>query len=833
MDLGNYIFTVGLDDTSYKSGMKKMDTSLASFGKNASKTGSALTKKLSLPIVALGLVSIKAAADFEVASRKFAGAFKGAEKEASSAVENLNKNFGIATSEATSLLAFTGDLLKGFGATSKEAINLSNNTNELAAALAAYNGVPVARTSAAITKALLGEREGLKLLGVTIKETDLKQRLLEKGQKDLTGQALLLAKAEATLELAMEQSGDAVKNFAKNTDTLSFQSQALIGDLKDLGVQFGTILLPVIKEMVGGLSEFTEWVGDLDDDMKQWIITLAGFAAVAGPVIGAIGGISTALAFLAANPAVAALTAVTAIIVAVGTIGKIAEKKHVEKLSEQFGELAKSTGVAESELAAFSKQAELVAIDVGLMQWADSMEDVATQIGFISEETGLTIEQITQIGIESDNINEKFKGSLKTIQEQSIAAAEVTTELTEQESLTQQKLSDEEKISAELAEQQRIRQETETTYQSQWELNKSIIEGSRTELELLEEQIETTTRLGDASAQYNEDRILALQILQARKAELLDEEAQAVIDFEETQKERRLEQAEEKLELLEIEREELLIRAEEMGAETHEIEAYYDQARADLRTQEEEDKAQKRKDEVEAEKKKFQDMIKITKQFSGMAGGILLNLLAIKTNIIAKETQARIDGLDRESLGEEEYAKRVGEIQAEAALKQWEIEKQVFKVQQVTQTINSVMAGATAILQGYAQLGPIGGSIFAGFAAALTATELALIASQVPPPRPQLAEGGIVNPQAGGVPVTIGEAGDSEAVIPLNDAFYNRLAEAATGSAVGEAEDDESGSQPVILQNIMDGSILSETVVGYINNNQAGTQIKSKAIVNR
>lgn len=833
MDLGNYIFTVGLDDTSYKSGMKKMDTSLASFGKNASKTGSALTKKLSLPIVALGLVSIKAAADFEVASRKFAGAFKGAEKEASSAVENLNKNFGIATSEATSLLAFTGDLLKGFGATSKEAINLSNNTNELAAALAAYNGVPVARTSAAITKALLGEREGLKLLGVTIKETDLKQRLLEKGQKDLTGQALLLAKAEATLELAMEQSGDAVKNFAKNTDTLSFQSQALIGDLKDLGVQFGTILLPVIKEIVGGLSEFTEWVGDLDDDMKQWIITLAGFAAVAGPVIGAIGGISTALAFLAANPAVAALTAVTAIIVAVGTIGKIAEKKHVEKLSEQFGELAKSTGVAESELAAFSKQAELVAIDVGLMQWADSMEDVATQIGFISEETGLTIEQITQIGIESDNINEKFKGSLKTIQEQSIAAAEVTTELTEQESLTQQKLSDEEKISAELAEQQRIRQETETTYQSQWELNKSIIEGSRTELELLEEQIETTTRLGDASAQYNEDRILALQILQARKAELLDEEAQAVIDFEETQKERRLEQAEEKLELLEIEREELLIRAEEMGAETHEIEAYYDQARADLRTQEEKDKAQKRKDEVEAEKKKFQDMIKITKQFSGMAGGILLNLLAIKTNIIAKETQARIDGLDRESLGEEEYAKRVGEIQAEAALKQWEIEKQVFKVQQVTQTINSVMAGATAILQGYAQLGPIGGNIFAGFAAALTATELALIASQVPPPRPQLAEGGIVNPQAGGVPVTIGEAGDSEAVIPLNDAFYNRLAEAATGSAVGEAEDDESGSQPVILQNIMDGSILSETVVGYINNNQAGTQIKSKAIVNR
>ena len=45
----------------------------------------------------------------------------------------------------------------------------------------------------------------MKLLGIAIPETDLQQRLFEKGQNKLTGLALRQAKAEATLELVTQQ----------------------------------------------------------------------------------------------------------------------------------------------------------------------------------------------------------------------------------------------------------------------------------------------------------------------------------------------------------------------------------------------------------------------------------------------------------------------------------------------------------------------------------------------------------------------------------------------------------------------------------------------------
>ena len=58
--------------------------------------------------------------------------------------------------------------------------------------------------SQALTRAMLGERESLKLLGIVIREEDINVKLAAKGQKDLTGNALNLAKAQATLEIATE-----------------------------------------------------------------------------------------------------------------------------------------------------------------------------------------------------------------------------------------------------------------------------------------------------------------------------------------------------------------------------------------------------------------------------------------------------------------------------------------------------------------------------------------------------------------------------------------------------------------------------------------------------
>jgi len=418
-DIGSLVYKVEIDDKQAQANLKSMDKKLKSFGNEATKVGKSLSKNLTLPILAVGGASLKLASDFEVASRKFAGAFKGAEKEASDSVENLSDNFGMASSQATALLAFTGDLLKGFGASSKEALDLATNTNEVAAALAAYNGVPVKQASEAVTKALLGERESLKLLGVAIKETDIKQQLMLEGKDKLTGQALMLAKAEATLTLTMKQSKDAINEFSNNMDTAAFQTSELIADAKDLGVELGTALLPIFKDVIVSLSGLVGWFSDLSSEGKSFIITLGGIVAATPLLITAIGSISTALALLTGPVGwvTLAITGITILTAAVVTLGKKAHKEKIEALGDEFGELAKKTGVAEEEMEKFLEISELVAGAIS-RNWGAGIEEVAYQVGELSKNTGLTREQVVGIGIESEYVSDKQKEILGVIQEQ-------------------------------------------------------------------------------------------------------------------------------------------------------------------------------------------------------------------------------------------------------------------------------------------------------------------------------------------------------------------------------------------------------------------------------
>jgi hypothetical protein len=812
--IGDLYARLGLDDSELTKGLKNADSKMAAFGKKMTDIGKSLTTKVTLPIVGLGAAALKMAGDFEVASRKFAGAFAGAEEEASAAVENLSTNFGIASSEATRLLAFTGDLLKGFGATSQEAIQLAEDTNELAAALAAYNGVPVAQASEAITKALLGETESLKQLGVVIRQADVEKQLLAEGTADLTGQELLLAKAQATLGLAMGQSSDAVNNFADNTDTLNFQVSALVGEAKDLAVEFGTILLPVVKDLIAGVREGVEWFSKLDDETKKNILIAAGIAAAMGPVITAVGlaakavaGLQTALTFLAANPIVAAIAGVAALTAGVVALVKIGQQRKLDDLTEEFGELAEATGVADEDMKQFLQTAELVEGMFVRNQWSTSMEDVGSQIDQLSANLGLTREQVIGIIRQSENLNDEFKAMVeeierqRTVQEDLSATSQrreqqemrITAQQERQAEVAEEARQEEERITEELAEQEAIRQRVEQSYLDTRAEVLSILDSEKTEYEEIQEQLDRLAAHPWSGGQLEADRLAAVEILRKRQQEILDEEAKAA---EEAEKER-----------LEA------------------IDEYYRQkAEAAKKAQAEEEA--RRQAEIEAERQKWQEIISLTQQASSSIFGIIDNLYQIQLNNIDAETQAQIEALDQQALSEEEYQAKVEQLEKQAALKKWEIEKKQFRASQAANIVDTIMNTAQAIMAGYAQLGPIGGSIAAVILAALGATQVGVIASQPPPPRPQLAEGGIISPRAGGVPVTVAEAGDTEAVVPLNDAFFNRLAGAARGE--GDVANNTSGGGMTQLTINLDGKTIGQSTVDLINNKQL--LVSAKAI---
>jgi hypothetical protein len=124
--------------------------------------------------------------------------------------------------------------------------------------------------------------------------------------------------------------------------------------------------------------------------------------------------------------------------------------------------------------------------------------------------------------------------------------------------------------------------------------------------------------------------------------------------------------------------------------------------------------------------------------------------------------------LDEDKTASEEVAaSRYEELEKQKLEIQNSIAKTTFENTKQQSIAQSLILGAQAILQGYATLGPIGGSIAAMVIGGVTAAQVSTIASQQYTPSTALAEGGVVYRPTTAL---IGEGGEPEAVVPLSKA---------------------------------------------------------------
>jgi hypothetical protein len=110
-------------------------------------------------------------------------------------------------------------------------------------------------------------------------------------------------------------------------------------------------------------------------------------------------------------------------------------------------------------------------------------------------------------------------------------------------------------------------------------------------------------------------------------------------------------------------------------------------------------------------------------------------------NEIDKNAQAEIEAVNNSTLNEEQKAQRIKDIERKAALEKYEIQKKEFQTQKAFSIVQALIGGAQAIIQGFAQLGPIGGAIAAIATGIMTAAQIAVIQSQKPPAAPGFAKG--------------------------------------------------------------------------------------------
>jgi len=211
---------------------------------------------------------IKTASDAEEVANKFGVVFSRISGDANRAANSLAEGYGLSRTAAKQLLSDTGDLLTGFGFTQQEALATAESVNKLAVDLASFTNFSggAEGASAALTKALLGEREAIKSLGIAIGEEDIKEYAKQQGlaADNLTRQQ----KAQITLQLAIKQSANAIGDFERSQDSFANQTRKLNAEWENFKEILGNQVLPVATQLVGALGRILNTIVSLSDALR-------------------------------------------------------------------------------------------------------------------------------------------------------------------------------------------------------------------------------------------------------------------------------------------------------------------------------------------------------------------------------------------------------------------------------------------------------------------------------------------------------------------------------------------------------------------------------------
>jgi len=298
------------DASKLKGALSEADIGIAKFANKVGSIGTIMTL-VGGAITAVSVKLIKMASDAEETATKFAVVFKDVSDEAMKVAKNLTDNFGLSTKAAKQLLSDTGDLLTGFGFTGQAALDLSTKVNELAVDLASFTNYSggAEGASRALTKALLGERESVKSLGISILETDVQAKVFLLTQQGMRFETDRQAKAYATLLIAQEQSKNAIGDFARTSEGFANQMRILKAKVSDVAIALGEKLLPIATKLVGKVivivEKMNKWI-EAHPKLVEWIVRtgaiLGGIALVGGPILMA------AAAFMKAKTVIDSIT---------------------------------------------------------------------------------------------------------------------------------------------------------------------------------------------------------------------------------------------------------------------------------------------------------------------------------------------------------------------------------------------------------------------------------------------------------------------------------------------------------------------------------------------
>lgn len=455
--IGKLYVDIGADLSGLKTGLKEAQKLNTETGKDfqsswnstadkLSSTGNKLSLALTAPLVAGFGAAISAASDLQETMSKVDVVFSDNADEVKTWASTSIESMGLAKETALAAAATFADMGQGMGMSVDAATDMSTSLVQLSADMASFSNTSQSMAQTALASVFTGETESLKQYGIVMTETNLQQFAMQQGINKTVAEMSEMEKVQLRYRFVLDRTSRAQGDFARTSDSTANQTRMAKEQVKELAATFGENLLPLASDVLGFVNDLLEGFNDLDPATQKTILSIAGIAAAAGPVMklastgmklidGLKNGISTlSNAFSGASNGIKGfggslsstlgtiglvITAVTLLVSAMDAVLPKADEHlqdlaaDVEETKDALSDLKGSYVEDMAEIEVQSRQADTLISRLETLQSKTSLtkdeqaelKDIVAELNTLMPDLGLAIDDVTgKLNMSTDDI---------------------------------------------------------------------------------------------------------------------------------------------------------------------------------------------------------------------------------------------------------------------------------------------------------------------------------------------------------------------------------------------------------------------------------------------
>lgn len=411
--IGDMVVRIVGDNASFDKSIDNSSAKFQKFGDLAMTIGKNMTVGLTLPIVGAGVAALKSAGQMQLYQASFETMLGSADKAAT--MISKMQEMAAATPFELGDLAESGKMLLQYGIAADKIMPMIKTLGDVSQGSSAkLQTLSLAFGQMSSTGKLMGQ-DLLQMINAGFNPLfEISQRTGESmgSLKDKMSKGLITVDmVTESFKRATSEGGKFYGGMEKASKTLPGLMSTLKDDVATMGRSFVEDLMPMVMEAVKGLSSFAQAMTNLDAPTKAFIVTMLGFIAAAGPLAIAIGTISKALIFLAANPIVAVIAGIGLLVAALVSLKNASDARYLEDVGKRFEDLSKKTGVLPKQIDDITE-----AIN---RQSGNTLADMVYQLERMSLQFGVSKEAIIAIALANENVTGAYRNQWLELKRQS------------------------------------------------------------------------------------------------------------------------------------------------------------------------------------------------------------------------------------------------------------------------------------------------------------------------------------------------------------------------------------------------------------------------------